>query len=470
MSQSPLNRLLKMGVAGIAALGMLTACAPGDNPEPAEPAPDAGPTSAEAPGSGETSAETPAETDISALGDITLTVWDQEVRGSQNDALVALNEAFMEEYPNITIDRQSQSFDDLKAQVTLALSGNDVPDVVQVNNARGDMGQFVTAGQLTDLSPYAAQFGWEDRFPASVLSKVRYSEDGTTFGEGNLYGLPQTGEIVGIFYSKSKLEELGAELPTTWDEYFGILDQALEAGEQPMILGNIDQWPAIHVFGPLMANYVEPAEAVSLGMGNAGASWTSDGNKAAMEQFATWGAEGYFGSSPNGTDYDAAWNDFANGTGVFLPGGSWLGTDMEGIMGDDLGFMAPPPAINGELATTGGTGIPFSIPANAENKEAAAAYIDYITSEEAMTLIAENGGFPVLEAASHAPESGVHKEIFEAFEQVSEEGTLLPYLDYATPSFADTAGQGLQEALGGQRTADEVLQAFEDDYSAFTGE
>ncbi|WP_040282682.1 ABC transporter substrate-binding protein [Tessaracoccus massiliensis] len=457
MSPSPLNRLLKMAVAGVAALGMLAACAPGS--DPAGPATDGGNT-----------AEAPGDIDVASLGDVTLTVWDQEVRGSQNDALVALNEAFMKEYPNVTIERQSQSFDDLKAQVTLALSGNDVPDVVQVNNARGDMGQFVTAGQLTDLSPYAEQFGWEDRFPASVLSKVRYSEDGTTFGEGNLYGLPQTGEIVGIFYSKKKLEALGAELPTTWEEYFAILDQAEEAGEQPMILGNIDQWPAIHVFGPLMAHYVEPAEAVSLGMGNAGASWTSDGNQAAMEQFAKWGAEGYFGSSPNGTDYDAAWNDFTQGTGVFLPGGSWLGTDMEKTMGEDLGFMAPPPAVNGELATTGGTGIPFSIPANAENKEAAAAYIDYITSEEAMGLIAENGGFPVLEAASHAPESGVHKEIFEAFEKVSEEGTLLPYLDYATPSFADTAGQGLQEALDGQRTPEQVLQAFEDDYAGFTGE
>lgn len=454
------SRLLRMGVAGVAAMGLLAACAPGSD-APAQPASPDGDVTASAP----TEAADPGD-----LGEITLTVWDQEVRGSQDDALIALNKAFEDKYPNITIDRQKQSFDDLKAQVTLALSGNDVPDVVQVNNARGDMGQFVTAGQLTDLSPYAAQFGWEDRFPASVLSKVRYSPDGTTFGEGNLYGLPQTGEIVGIFYSKKKLEELGAELPTTWEEYFTILDQAKEAGEQPMILGNIDQWPAIHVFGPLMAHYVEPDEAVKLGMGNEGASWLSDGNKAAMEQFAQWGADGYFGTSPNGTDYDDAWNDFTNGTGVFLPGGSWLGTDMEATMGDDLGFIAPPPAVNGELATTGGTGIPFSIPANAEHKEAAVAYIDFITSPDAMKLIADNGGFPVLEPASLAPESGVLKDIFEAFEKVSEEGTLLPYLDYATPSFSDTAGQGLQEAVGGQRTPEQVLQAFEDDYAAFTGQ
>jgi raffinose/stachyose/melibiose transport system substrate-binding protein len=448
------RRSFVLGGLAVAGTGALAACAPG------EAAPT---TTSKAP------APSGGATDPAQLGEITLVVWDQEVRGSQNDALLALNAAFQTKYPNITIKRTSQSFDDLKAQVSLALSGNDVPDVVQVNNARGDMGQFVKAGQLVDLTPYAQTYGWETRFPASVLSKVRYSADGTTFGDGNLYGLPQTGEIVGIFYSKKKLEPLGA-LPSTWDEYFALLAKAKEAGEQPMILGNIDKWPALHVFGPLQAHTVDPAEVVKLGMGNAGASWLSDANLAAMQRFADWGKDGYFGKSPNGTDYDAAWNDFTKGTGVFLPGGSWLGTDMEAAMGDDLGFIAPPPAVDGKLATTGGTGIPFSIPAKAKNQEAAAAYIDFITTDEAMKLIADNGGFPVLNTAQHAPASGVNKEIFEAFDKVSQEGTLLPYLDYATPTFSDTAGQGLQEVLGAQRTPEQVLEDFEADYAEFTGQ
>jgi len=459
MSLRPLHRrtLIAAGLAGLASATVLSGCAPGE----------AVPT-ATTPTAGATTATSAGPKEPASLGEVKLVVWDQEVRGSQNDALVALNTSFHAKYPNITIERKSQSFDDLKAQVALALSGNDVPDVVQVNNARGDMGQFVKAGQLVDLTPFAQAYGWEDRFPASVLSKVRYSTDGTTFGEGNLYGLPQTGEIVGIFYSQKKLDALGGAVPTTWEEYFSLLDKALAAGEVPMVLGNIDKWPALHVFGPLQAHTVAPSEIVALGMGNAGASWLSEGNVAAMERFAEWGAKKYFGKSPNGTDYDAAWTDFTKGTGAFLPGGSWLGTDMEKTMGADLHFMAPPPAVDGSLATTGGTGIPFSIPAKAKNADAAAAYIDFITSEDAMSLIARNGGFPVLNTASYAPDSGVQKEIFEAFDTVSRSGTLLPYLDYATPTFSDTAGQGLQEVLGGQRTAAEVLADFEADYTGFT--
>ena len=374
MSLRPLTRRTLLGAAGLTGLGALAACAPG------EAAPTTAPTSA---GTGGATTPATGPVDPSTLGDVTLVVWDQEVRGSQNDALVALNEAFQARYPNIKIERTSQSTDDLKTQVTLALSGAKVPDVVQVNNARADMGQFVTAGQLTDLSPYAAAYGWEDRIPASVLSKVRYSADGTTFGEGNLYGLPQTGEVVGLYYSQKKLDALGATPPTTWDEYFALLDKA-------------------------------------------------------------------------------------KGTGVFLPGGSWLGPDMEKVMGDDVRFMAPPPALDGRPATTGGTGIPFSIPAKAANKDAAAAYLDFVTTSEAMAIIAEKGGFPVIDAAKLAPTSGIQHDIFAAYDEVATGGTLLPYLDYATPTFADTAGAGLQEVLGGQRTPEQVLADFEADYAAFT--
>src|SRR5699024_8370219 len=142
-----------------------------------------------APGSdgGDDGGEAPApaadevDTDIAALGDITLKVWDQEVRGAQNDAIEALIGSFEEKYPNVTIDRNSQSFDDLQQQTGLALSGNDVPDVLQVNNARGDMGTFVADELLTDLSGYAEAYGWQDRFTPSVLGKMSYSSDGVTF-------------------------------------------------------------------------------------------------------------------------------------------------------------------------------------------------------------------------------------------------------------------------------------------------
>src|SRR5699024_784499 len=140
---------------------------------------------------------------------------------------------FMDEYPNVTINRSSQSNDDLTTTLRLALTGTDAPDVTQVHNSRSQMGQYVAAGQLLDLAPCAEAYGWTDRFPDSVLQNPRHSADGVTFGEGAVFGLPQVGEVVGIYYSQAQLDELGLELPQTWAELEEQLGTISEAGQTP---------------------------------------------------------------------------------------------------------------------------------------------------------------------------------------------------------------------------------------------
>lgn len=447
------RRTILQALASAGAVGAVAGCAPGDS----------------GPASPPTRSASAVSTDPAQMGTLTLTVWDQEVRAGQKSQMDTLNEAFHKKYPNITVKRVSQSFDDLKKQVALGLSGNNPPDVCQVNNARADMGEFVKAGQLTDLSPYAEAYGWTKRFPASVLSKMMYSADAVTFGEGLLWGLPQTGEVVGLYYSQKVLDRLGGTPPATWQDYFALLDKAHGQGLQPLMLGNIEKWPALHVFGPLQAAFTSAEDIVKLGMGNKGADWTSAKNVEALARMGEWGTKRYFGSSPNGLDYDTAWADFAKGRAAFLPGGSWLGTDLAKTMGDDLKFMAPPPGLDGKPTTTGGTGIPFAVPAKSKNPDAAAAYVNFITSDEAMESIASTGGMPVLRTAELAPKSGVNKLIYEAFDTVSRTGTLLPYLDYATPTFADTSGNALQELVAGRADARATAEKLQKDYAAFVG-
>ncbi|HET8795216.1 MAG TPA: extracellular solute-binding protein [Arthrobacter sp.] len=442
-----------LAIAAVAALG-ISACTPGSNLESTE----------------ESSAPAGEVTkDIASLGDITLTVWDQEVRGGQNKQMTQLNAAFEEKYPNVTIDRNSQSFDDLATTLRLALTGEDAPDVVQANNGRSDMGAFVSTDQIVSLERYAEAYGWKDRYPESVLQYSTYSEDGKTFGEGNLYGLPQVGEVVGVYYSESKLEELGMELPETWAEFEEALATASEAGEVPINLGNLEQWPALHVFGPIQGAHVPVDEITALALGNEGASWTTPENEAAASQFGEWAEQGYLGKAPNGTAYDDAWTAFADGEGVFLVAGSWLAAGLEEEMGDDVGFMAPPPVEAGDPpVTTGGTGLPFAITSGSDHPDAAAAYIDFITSDEAMQVLADTGNVPVLNTASFTPESDVLQDVYEVYGEVTSEGSLLPYLDYATPTMGETLGAALQGLIAGRLTTEEFLQEAQADYEEFT--
>lgn len=448
------RKLMISGIALAAASAIaLTGCTPGSETKKPE-APD----------------NSAVQTDVSKMGDITLRVWDQEVRGGQNEQMTKLNKAFEDKYPNVKIDRNSQSFDDLGKTLRLALTGNEAPDVVQANNARNTMGQFVQAGQLIPLDKWADAYGWADRYSESVLNYSRYSDDAKTFGEGSLYGLPQVGEVVGVFYSKKKLASLGLDVPKDWASFEAAIKTAKEKGETPLLLGNIEKWPGIHVFGPVQGANVDAAAIQKLGFGNPGASWTTPENEAAAQELADWSSAGYFNKGVNGTDYDAAWQDLTKGKGVFLIGGSWLAADLDDAMGDDAGFFAPPVTAGEGAHTTGGTGLPFAVTSASKNADAAAAYIDFITNDDAMQILADTGNMPIVNTEKYAPESGVQADVFKTFGDVTANGVLLPYLDYATPTFADTLGESLQKLLDGKMTPKQFTEALEADYADFVGE
>lgn len=454
------SRNLLAAAALVGTASLLGACAPTGG----------GPTQSEQ--SAQSSAPTEVTTDISSLPEQTLTVWDQEIRGGQNEQIERLNAAFMEKYPNIKIERVSQSFDDLESTLRLALTGDDAPDVVQANNSRAIMGQFVAAKQILCLTDWAKAYGWNESYPESILAYSSYSEDGKDFGQGCVYGLPQVGEVVGIYYSKSRLAELGLDLPKTWDEFAAQLETIKAAGQTPLMLGNVEKWPGLHVFGPIQGAHVKADEIHTLGFGNPGASWETEGNVAAASQLQEWAQAGYFNEGFNGVDYDSVWQDFAKGTGIYLIAGSWLGPDLQAVMGDDVAFVLPPAGdVNGVPATTGGTGLPFAITSAAKDPNVAAAYIDFLTNDDAMKVLAETGNVPVRGAAEFAKtETGVTADIMSAFEDITTKGEILPYLDYATPTMGDDLGAALQELMDGRISPDEFTKKMEEYYTSFVGQ
>jgi raffinose/stachyose/melibiose transport system substrate-binding protein len=439
-----------LGAALGPALG-LAACAPGSDQ----------------PSGGSSTPASSVRTDAAALGNVTLTVWDQEVRGGQAAQMTQLNAAFQAKYPNIKLKRVSRSFDDLKTTLRLALSGNEPPDIVQANNGRSDMGEFVKAGQLVPLDPYAAAYNWKERYADAVLQYSRYSADGKTFGEGNLYGLPQVGEVVGIYYNKAKLAQLGLQPPKTWADFESALAKAKQAGQIPLEFGNLDKWPAIHVFGTIQRRWVPADQITTLAFGRPGASWMSSENTEAAKDLVSWVEKGYFNTGFNGFGYDPAWQAFGKGTGVFLIAGTWLQADLQKALGSNAGFMLPPgESADGQPVATGGTGLPFAITTKSKNPDAAAAYINFITSKDAMTVLAKTDNLPIADTAEQQVAAGLQQDVFSAFGAASK-GGLVPYLDYATPTMYDTLGAALQDLLAGKSDPDKFLKRLQDDYGKF---
>lgn len=447
--------LITASAAGAALV--LAGCAPGSS------------TTTPAPGTssaGQTAAAVP--TDPAQMGQIELVVWDQEVRGGGAAQIVELNKQFETTYPNIKIKRTTKSFDDLKQTVRLALSGNTPPDVVQINNTRADMGAYVKANQLLNLDSYAAAYGWDKRYPQSVRAVTSYSADAKVFGSGSLYGLPQVGEVVGVFVNTKKLKDLGIGEPKTFADFDAALATAKAKNEVPLILGNIDKWPAVHVFGMVQGEYVKAADIRTLAFGNKGASWKTPENVQAFGKLAEWADKGYFNQGFNGEGYDPAWQKFSKGTGLFLIAGTWLQADLSKAMGADVSFMLPPPAQAGGISVaTGASGQPWTISSKSKHADAAAAYINFITTPEAMKVIASTENLPVIDTGKQTAPNALAQQVFTAFDTVTTTDGMVPYLDWATPTMGDTIGAALQDLLAKKATADQTADVLEKDYSGF---
>jgi raffinose/stachyose/melibiose transport system substrate-binding protein len=401
--------------------------------------------------------------DVAEAGDVTLTVWDQEVRGGQREQIERLNRAFEERYPNVTIKRVAKSFEDLNATLKLAVSDDRPPDVVQANQGRPVMGQLVKGRLLRSLDAYSEAYDWEARYPSVLLDLNRFSKDAKRFGEGSLYGLSQVGEIVGVFYNKSKVREF----PQTFEEFEQALADAKADGDVPIAFGNLDGWPGIHEFETVQAQFEDKQAIRDFVFAREGAAFATPGNEEAAATIQGWADRGYFTPDFNGTGYDPAWQDFTKGEGRFLIAGTWLTADLADAMGDDVGFELMPPPEGTETPTAlGGEGLPFAITSGSDNPDVAAAYIDFITNAEAAQVLTETNNLPAM-GTDAEPQGALLREVFAAWQTLSDEDGLVPYLDYATPTFYDEITAGVQELLAGQREPTEFTEQIEEGYASF---
>ncbi len=444
-------------LAGIALLAVCVAAASGCAP---------GSGSAPAPAKG---ASGPISTDPAKAGKVTLTVWDQNTDTGVNASTQALNAAFMKKYPNVRIVRVSREFDDLKTTLKLALSSNNPPDVVQANQGYPDMGAFVKAGLLQPVDRYANVYGWSSAYPQQLLDINRFSPDGKTWKTGDLYGVSQTGELVGVYYNKAKLASLGIPVPTTLPALQAALAKAKAGGTLPVAFGDSDKSPAIQLFGMVQAAQAGKQEVRKLVFSQGGAAWTDPGPVGSARTIRDWAAKGYLSPGFEGQSEAQAADAFGRGGAAFMIDGSWEAATLAQKLGaGKVGFTALDPAGGSTPVTQGGEGLAWAITARSRHADVAAAYINFLVDGGGMSKTAADGSLPALPPASYHPAAGtVYADLLSQWKAVSRSDGLLPYLDYTTPTFYDTLTAALQEMLAGRQSPQDFGRTLQSDYAAF---
>ena len=428
-------------------------------------------TGCSAPGTSPTAINSPSttvSTDVAAAGEVTLTIWDQNTQGGIGAATKQLNDDFEAKYPNVTIDRVSVSFSDLKTTLKLALSSNTPPDVVQAGQGYPDMGAFIKANLLQNLTPYAEVYGWNNRFSAELLDRNRFTSDGKTWHTGDLYGLVNGAQLTGFFYNKSILTKLGLGVPKNLAEFESAMAAAKKKGISPLSFGNLDKSPGIHLFGAIQ-NAIAGKTAVRDLVYNAGGEWTDASTLAAAQTLVDWNKKGYISSGSSGIAQDIAVANFGNKKALFLLQGTWvLGQPLLNSDSTEVGFFVLNGGSSTDPVTMGGTGLPWSITSKSAHPDVAAAYIDFVTSAYASQVLLDTGNFPGLLPADWAPKAGtLIADIANTWKGISDANGLTPWLDQATFTFYDTLSAAAQDLITGKKTPEAFTQALQKDYAEF---
>lgn len=401
--------------------------------------------------------------DVAELGDITLDVWAE---AGEEQTLEEFVPQFEERYPNVDVQVTTKSIDDLITTVVNAMASDDPPDVAQGNQGYAVDGALVEAELIRPLDDVAETYGWSETIGDNLLGPMRWDGDGKQFRQGTVYAGSPVANNVGVFYNSDVLSRAGVEVPTTFAELEDALAAVKQSGELPIMLGNAEKWPALHVYGALQGAYADPEEVNDWVSGVDGSTFETEGNRAAAETLARWEDEGYFGTAYNGIGADDAAARFGQGEGAFHIAGDWYAPAVvEGGQGD-FGFMAPPPGESGEVASTGALSFPWHISSQTDALPAAVAFMAEMHDPDNSQLLVDVNRIPVSGGDTEVPD-GMSADLVAANGELMEDDGQMDYLDWSTPTMYDTIGSALQELMADRADVGDFLGTVQQDWEAF---
>lgn len=379
------------------------------------------------------------------VGNITLTILDQELTPAGKVEFPQLIASFQKQYPNIKIKRLTKDFNSLTSNETLLLNGSNVPDAVETDESYANQGRLAKAKLLVPLDKYANAWGWRTRTSEGLLACCRVQATGKGLGTGPFYGFPANAQYVGVYYNAKLLKQLGLKTPTTKAEFENALAKAKAKGITPIMASGADHDTAWWGFYAAMGMNV-PADQIRkalLGQGTKG--FDTPQMLAAATQLASWGKKGYFQPGFGGVTSDATTPLYAKNQALFYFEGTW---DLGAFTSNpNIRFM-PEPAMKPGAPRTGidAAGQPWAIPSKGKHELAAALWIDWISNPKHFVTFVKAGDLPIGPVdTTKIKLSPVQKDAIAAGGYMTKANTSLPFF-WAIPgtqNYWQGAGSGI---------------------------
>lgn len=342
--------------------------------------------------------------------------------------------------------------------------GGNPPDCFD-NSGAGSIGIGSIVGQLETLDQLLEAKN-TDGVPIKDTLYDGVQAPGT-FG-GKFVALNYVMTVYALWYSQSTFDDMGLEVPKTWDDMMKIGDAAKKKDKYLFTWGR----EAATYYQELMisAAIKDGGDEVRLALENLQPNCFSNASvQKSIKALEDIVKAGYVQPGGAGTQFTAAQAQWTKGDSLMYPSGSWIENEMKDQTPSDFkmtGCPVPLLAEGGAMPLTAlhsAAGEPFLVPSQAKNKAGGLEYLRVMLSKESATNFAKLLKSPTI-VKDTVPEDGFGSTALQAqSKMLKDAGT-----DVYTWNFIDYYGTNKDmlgpwnSFMGGRLDAAGLTKALQD--------
>ena len=298
--------------------------------------------------------------------------------------------AFEESHDGVKVELEMSP--ELDKDLTKAIQNGDVPDVVYYNLGQpsGFTETMLKEEAIADISDV-----FDDELKDKMLDGILDGTDAQPYGDGKIYLAPIFYTPTGFWYNATLVGEgKQYEIPTTWDEFFALGEQAKKDGHA------LFTFPTTGYFDATI--YAMLAQAGGLDFYNDALkydanTWTSDEGKKVLDTVAKLVGKDYTQedtvSNANAAGgFKINQQNVIDGKALFMPNGNWVIGEMAASTPEDYewGMMGVPKWSEDESQSVYTFTEQMWVPADAPNMDLAKEFVKFMYSDEVVDICLNN--------------------------------------------------------------------------------
>ena len=373
----------------------------------------------------------------------------------EDPADLELTEADMakfEDETGIHVDLKVIPIENVQTIVQTQLRSGEGPDVFGYDTGPGFAGALADAGLVYPLTDAYEKYDW----PVYDFAKERVTFD------GEIVGIPNDIETLGLYYNKTVFDDLGIARPESTDDLLAACETIVDAGIIPIALNDLDGWQGGHYLSVILSSMVGSAGMEEFLFNDK--SWDSPEVVEALSLLDDFNKAGCFPPSPVAIDYDNGNALFYSGQAAMNLTGSWLVQDTERNVDFEVAYI-PFPGPDGPGVFSGGLGAGLFVNATSKKTENALKFLDYMMTQEHGAWVIQNTqsipAFPIDTTGITATPlfTQVLADAAKIADGTGDFGYNIDVL--TTAEYNQAMWDGVQGILTGQATPEEVAASLQ---------